>query len=63
MQPPARHGDGLPADALDCALGALPAPTRDRHRDCLFAIVFVASKEQVASRGRGGLGHGEKATG
>jgi hypothetical protein len=58
MQPPARHRDRLPADVLDDALGALPPPLWNRHRDCDVAIVVIAAEEQVASCGRGGLGHG-----
>jgi hypothetical protein len=58
MQPPARHWDGLPADALDDALGALPPPSWNRHRNCYVAIVVIASEQQVAICGRGGVGHG-----
>ena len=60
MEPPARHGGALPSDALDDTLGALPAPLWNRNRDCHVAVVVIASEEQVASCGRGGLGHGRE---
>jgi len=63
MQPPAWHRDGLPADALDGALGALPPSSWNRHRDCHVAIVVIASEEQVANYGRGSLRHGGRANG
>ena len=57
MQPPARHRDRLPTNGLDGALGTLPAPTRNRHRDRYVAIVVITAEKQIAMRGPGSLGH------